>query len=80
MIDVIAYLSLSTGHGDVHESTSVLNSLLRAALWCLLLLLWFNLKKESVLEKKGLVESDGKDGDLLFIAEQRHRLSFKCIP
>ena len=39
----IAYLSLATGHGDVHETAGVSDSLLRAALWSLLLLLLLNL-------------------------------------
>lgn len=38
-----AYLSLATGHGDVHETTSVRDSLLGAALGGLLLLLRLNL-------------------------------------
>ena len=44
MFRAVAYLSLSASHCDIHESTSVLYSLLGAALWCLLLLLWFNLR------------------------------------
>jgi hypothetical protein len=38
-----AHLSLATGHGDVHETASVLDSLLCAALRGLLLLLGLNL-------------------------------------
>lgn len=38
------YLSLSTtGQGDVDESSGVDHSLVRTALWLLLLLLWLNL-------------------------------------
>jgi len=37
------HLSLATGHGDVHETASVLDSLLCAALGGLLLLLRLNL-------------------------------------
>lgn len=39
-----SYLSLATGHGDVHETASVCDSLLGAALGGLLLLLGLNLK------------------------------------
>jgi len=38
-----AYLSLSTSHGDVHETAGVRYSLLCAALGGLLLLLWLDL-------------------------------------
>jgi anti-sigma factor RsiW len=38
-----AHLSLATGHGDVHETASVCDSLLCAALGGLLLLLGLNL-------------------------------------
>ena len=38
-------LSLSSGEGDVHETAGVCESLLRATLWSLLLLLWLNLSK-----------------------------------
>jgi len=39
-----AHLSLATGHGDVHETAGVRDSLLCAALGGLLLLLRLNLK------------------------------------
>jgi len=38
-----AHLSLATGHRNVHEAAGICDSLLRATLWCLLLLLLLNL-------------------------------------
>ena len=39
----LTYLPLATGESDVHETAGVCDSLLRAALGGLLLLLWLNL-------------------------------------
>ena len=46
-VGMMPYLSLATGHCDVHEPSGVGNSLLGSALGCLLLLLWFNLESNS---------------------------------
>lgn len=43
-----SYLPLATGHGDIDEAAGVCDSLLRAALWRLLLLLWLDLVHPSV--------------------------------
>ena len=51
MVDVgRTYLSLPTGHCHVHESSGVCDSLLRSALWGLLLLLGLNLYRDKDIE------------------------------
>ncbi len=55
---VQTYLPLPTSHRNIDESPRVCDSLLCAALWGLLLFLWFNLKDEEGLAK-GFAWVDG---------------------